>query len=520
MSSSGSCTWPIPDLGHWPDEPNQYHAIVIGAGMGGLTAAALLARRGCKVLVLEAHDRPGGCCSSWIRRVRGSDATPRHFVFDAGVQDISGLGPSGPVRSLLTELGAQHRLDWRRVRHCYLLDGLCLDLGQDGAEFGTELRRLFPHEAEGISALLGEIAAVYTDIYAENAATSGVSAPPLAGSEAMTWLSRRPRAARWVGVPFTEMLATYVADPDLKRLLTTIAEYVTDEPHLLSAIEMVPLYGYYFEGGYYPAGGSQRLADLLRAVIEAHGSRVELRCTVKKILIERGRVAGVLCASQRRERVERASIVVSNGDLVSTLTSLLDPALLPPRYLRRIRSINRGPSAVLVSLGLDHVPDLPARVFVSRDGLQFGIGNPSAIDRSVASPGCAAVTLLHLLAESEKKPWFGLERGAYSRAKADIGERLLAATETVIPGLREHICYMQVAAPPTFTHYLRSADGSIYGAARGQWTPPLKAPVPGLMLLGGGGRTGPGIEAVVVAGTIAANLIAPLNAASGEAVCA
>src|SRR6516162_3779400 len=184
MSRLDNLTWPIPVLGHWPDEPNRHHAIVIGAGMGGLTAAALLARRGYKVLVLEAHDRPGGCCSSWKRRVRGSDTTPRHFVFDAGVQDISGLGPCGPVRSLLTELGAQHRLDWRRVRHRYLLDGLCLDLGRDGAEFDTELRRLFPHEAEGISALLGEIAAVYTDIYAEIAAMCRVPAPPLAASEA------------------------------------------------------------------------------------------------------------------------------------------------------------------------------------------------------------------------------------------------------------------------------------------------------------------------------------------------
>jgi all-trans-retinol 13,14-reductase len=519
MSSLGSWTWPIPDLGHWPDGPDRHHAIVIGAGIGGLTAAALLARRGYKVLVLEAHDRPGGCCSSWTRRVRRFDATERRFVFDAGVQDISGLGAGGPVRSLLTELGAEHRLDWRRVRHRYILDGLNLDLSRDGAEFGTELRHLFPHEAGGILALLEEIAAVYTDMYTGSAATGGVPAPPLTASEAMTWASRHPRAARWLGVPFVEMLAIYVTDPNLKRLLTTIAEYVTDEPQHLSAIEMVPLFGYYFDGGYYPAGGSQRLANLLCAVIEAHGGRVELRCTANKIVIERGRVAGLVCTNRRQERVEWASIVLSNGDLVSSLTTLLDPTLLPPRYLGRIHAINRGPSAVLVSLGLDRVPDLPARVFVSRDGLQFGIGNPSAIDGSVASPGCAAVTLLCLLPESERRRWFSLERSAYGRAKADIGERLLAAAATVIPDLREQICYMQVAAPPTFTRYLRSAHGSIYGAARGQWTPPIKAPVPGLMLVGGGGQTGPGIEAVVIAGTAAANLIAPLNAASGLAVC-
>jgi phytoene dehydrogenase-like protein len=67
MWRSGSCTWPIPDLGHWSGESNRRHAVVIGAGIGGLAAAALLARRGCKVLVLEVHDRPGGCCSSRTR---------------------------------------------------------------------------------------------------------------------------------------------------------------------------------------------------------------------------------------------------------------------------------------------------------------------------------------------------------------------------------------------------------------------------------------------------------------------
>src|SRR5262247_2835849 len=123
MSRLGNLTWPIPVLGHWPDELDRHHAIVIGAGIGGLTAAALLARRGCKVLVLEAHDRPGGCCSSWLRRARGPDGIVRRFVFDAGVQDISGLGPRGPVRRLLREIGADGRLDWRRVRHRYVRDG-------------------------------------------------------------------------------------------------------------------------------------------------------------------------------------------------------------------------------------------------------------------------------------------------------------------------------------------------------------------------------------------------------------
>jgi phytoene dehydrogenase-like protein len=141
--------------------------------------------------------------------------------------------------------------------------------------------------------------------------------------------------------------------------------------------------------------------------------------------------------------------------------------------------------------------------------LQLGIGNPSVIDSSVASPGCAALTLLRLLPEAEKECWFASDRRTYRQAKVQFAERLISAVATIIPALREHIHYLQIAAPPTFTRYLSSLNGSIYGSARGQWSPPIKTPVPGLMLVGGAVPTGPGIEAVVIAGTIAANLIVP-----------
>ena len=509
LPSSGNGAWPIPALGPWPAEPGRHHVIVIGAGIGGLTAAALLARRGCKVLVVEAHDRLGGCCSSWIRRARGRDGIARRFVFDAGVQDISGLGPRGPVRRLLQEIGAENKLDWRRVRHRYLLDGTCLDLGCNRAAFEAELCRLYPHEANGIAGLVREIAAIYDEIYAGRAAAGGVPAPPQTPAETIAWPRDNPRAARWLGVPFVDMLAHYVSDPALKRVLLTISEYVSDEPDRLGTIDMVPLFGYYFDGGYYPAGSSQTFADALGATVVEHGGRIELRCSACRIVLEDGRVAGIVCAGGKMDRTEHAPLVLANADVVASLTDLIDPATLPPRYKSRIERLQRGPSAVLVSLGLDMVPDLPARVFLTVDDLQLGIGNPSAIDASLAPAGCAALTLLCLLPEAEKAHWFATDRRTYRKAKADFAERLISAAATLIPRLRDHIRYLQVAAPPTFTRYLRSSNGTIYGAARGSWSPAIKTPVPGLMLVGGGVQTGPGIEAVVIAGTIAAHLIAP-----------
>src|SRR5512137_1143264 len=82
-----------------PEAPDQHDVIVVGAGIGGLSAAALMARRGLKVLVLDHHYLPGGFCTSWPRSVGRGGARPT-YIFDAGVHDVSGLGPNGAVRWL------------------------------------------------------------------------------------------------------------------------------------------------------------------------------------------------------------------------------------------------------------------------------------------------------------------------------------------------------------------------------------------------------------------------------------
>ena len=494
--------WGIPALGAWPRDDMCHHVIVVGAGIGGLSAAALLATRGLKVLVVEAHDRPGGYCSSWRRTLRRDDQV-MNFVFDAGVQDISGLGPGGPLRILLDQLGAQGRLDWRRVRHLYVQDGLRLDVPATAAALAAHLSDLFPGEASGIAAFFAEIETVYDDLYADIELTGGVPMPQTTPDARLSWPVRHPIGWKWLHRPFHELLDQFLIDDRLKRLLTTLSDYVTEMPERLLVREMAPLFGYYFNGGYYPAGGSQRLADVLHTVIEANRGLVLLRTRVAGILTDSGRIAGVTTANGA---VHRAPLVIANGDVVTALTELLGGADLPSRYAARVRTLRRGPSAVLVSLALDTLPDLPARVIVHERGVTVGIGNPSTIDSSLAPPDHAAVTLLGLLSEADGATW-GVDTPDYEDRKRRHAAQLMDIAETVIPGLHQRCLYRQVATPTTFARYASTRNGNIYGAARGQWCPAIKSPVPGLLLVGAGGPNGAGIEAVVVSGMTAANLI-------------
>ena len=179
------------------------------------------------------------------------------------------------------------------------------------------------------------------------------------------------------------MLDRFIADQRLRKLLTTIAEYITDLPESVTVGDMAPLFGYYFEGGHYPG---RRLAAPCR--VAADGCRGKWRACASAdcragILRDQGAVVGISTGGEERHF---APIVIANADVVSTLTDLIGNCELPTRFSQRVRRLQRGPSAILLSLALDVVPDLPARIFVSADGLHFGIGNPSVIDPTLRPP--------------------------------------------------------------------------------------------------------------------------------------
>lgn len=497
--------WPRPVFG--PARPageTEHDVIVVGAGIGGLTAAALLARRGLKVLVAEQHHRPGGFCTSWERHVR-RDGERLRYVFDAGVHDVSGLGPRGPVTNLLRQLEISDRLEWRRVGHEYVLPGFQLKVPATAEGLVKALQAHFPAEREAVAAFFAEMEGVYRDLYADVERTGGVPCPPRTAEEMLAYPRTHPYAFRWMDVPYPAMLDRFFQDASLKRFLLLLTGYLSDRPETLTAAQMAPLFGYYFDGGYYPVGGSGALAQALAEVIEAHGGRVLLRAPVQRILIEGGRAAGVVLGGGQ---VHRAAAVISNADVRKTFLELVGREHLPPDFVRRIESLEFSTSAFVVFLGVDFVPDLePVTLVYSEDGRGLGIMTPSRVDPGLAPPGHAAVTLLTLVPRAEATTW-DRRMPDYARRKREFGDALIALAERVLPGLREHVVFREEASPATFARYAWTTGGAIYGPA-GQWRPPAKTPVERLYLAGAGVFPGSGIEAVVISGTLAADALYP-----------
>lgn len=496
--------WPAPAFGSArPAGEAEHDVIVVGAGIGGLTAAALLARRGLKVLVAEQHDRPGGFCTSWERRVR-RDGERLRYVFDAGVHDVSGLGPRGPVTNLLRRLEIGDRLEWRRVGHEYVLPGFRLKVPGTAEELVRALKARFPAEREAIAAFFAEMEGVYRDLYADVERTGGVPCPPRTPEEMLAYPRTHPYAFRWMDLPYTAMLERFFQDASLKRFLLLLTGYLSDRPETLTAAQMAPLFGYYFNGGYYPVGGSQALADALAEVVEAHGGRVLVGAPVRRILIEKGRAVGV---SLDDGQVHRATAIISNADLRRTFLELVGTDYLPADFARRIEEMEFSTSAFAVFLGVDFVPDLePVTLVYTADGRGLGIMTPSQVDPGLAPPGHAAITLLTLVPHREADTW---DRRApdYARRKKEVGDALIALAERVLPSLREHIVFREEASPATFARYAWTTGGAIYGPAAGRWRPPAKTPVERLYLAGAGVFPGAGIEAVVISGTLAADAV-------------
>jgi phytoene dehydrogenase-like protein len=496
--------------------------IVVGSGLGGLCAAAIAARQGLEVLVLEAHSAPGGAAHGFSRQ---------GFQLESGPSLWSGLGrwPSpNPLAQVLRAVGEtmpvfQYR-DWG-----LLLPEGSLRVGVGADPFREVVRQLRgPVAADEWSRFLEllEPSCCAARALPLLALRPGLGMAATLGSQGLSLLAQAGSLAR-LGGGFGPLARRHLRDPFLLHWVDLLCFLISGMGmDQTSTAAMATLFGEWFEPDAcldYPVGGSAAVAEALVRGLRRHGGSLRLRAAVAEIRVERGRAVGVRL--ENGETLEARQGVIFNGGPWA-LPELLPEGAVSERWRRRqaatpacagflhwhlaLRGSSRDPA--LADLPIHHVWVGDWQRGIGAERNMAVLSMPSLLDGSLAPPD-HQVLHGYTPANEPWELWQALERGspAYEALKAERCGLFHIIFDPLLPDWRERLVFELQGTPLTHQHYLRAHQGS-YGPAwpadRGPF-PGGTTPIDNLVLCGSGVFPGIGVPPVAVSGAMAAPRFVP-----------
>ena len=457
----------------------KFDVVVIGAGLGGLSSAAYLAKAGKKVLILEHNPIPGGYAQEFRRG---------KYRFEAALHALDGLNPGGWAYRHLKDLGVLERVKFQRLDPLYTAryPEHEINAHADVVEYEAELFRNFPHEREGIRAMIAEMIEIFWQVRRFAADGELGMRPPI--EEMPVHFGKMLNA---MNISLDEFMTQFISDEKLKAVFSTLWVYYGLPPKQLNAATFIlPWVSYHLFGGFYPEGGSMAMSRAIEAFVKEHGGEIRYRQTVNKIDMRDGKAVAV--ETEKGLRVE-ADAVISNANAPDTLLKFVGEEMLPSSYQAKIKSDPNSIGSLCVYLGLDQ--DIAAdgfdhhELFIN-DGYdheqdyedmmagKFGEGGLGLSNYTVHDPNCApdggSILTLIAAADWDLDDQWGTggnlvnysKNPQYLELKEAAGDALIERAVELIPGLRDAIKYKEVATPLTNWRYTRNPGGGIYGSAQ------------------------------------------------------
>lgn len=434
--------------------------IVIGSGIGGLTAAALLAKSGKRVLVLEQHDRAGGYAHGFKRK---------KYTFDAGVHLTSGCGTDGfaggqIIRQVLQAVDAYDLVEFVEVNPFAFVSigDIAVELPASIDALVKQLGDLFPNERQGLQDLLELCLQL-----AEQVAKSG---DVMASGDLAVLSSELHLLFKYRRSTLADVWQTYIQDPQLQSIFAALWPYLGLPPEKVSFVYWASmLMGYVADGAYYCKGGFQGLANALVAGLEQAGGKIEFKQRVMRIVLENNQVQGVQLASGK---VIHAPIIISNVDMLQTVENLVGRHYFPSRYLARLQGMQVSLSIFVVYIatdldvvgaGVHHEAfyydewdhQLNYNHSVKGNLSWLSITVPTLVDTSLAPEGEHLIMLTTLANFAQTDDW-SLEKNAFM-------ENMLNFADKKIQGLKTHIIFIEAGSPATMQRYTLNQKGAAYG---------------------------------------------------------
>ncbi len=459
---------------------NNYDIIVIGAGCGGLTAAACAAKEGKKVLLLERHNSPGGFASAFVRG---------RFEFDVSLHQLCGYSQGedkGDVNIIFDDLGVSNKIKWTTIPHAYRY----ITKSSDGSEidvtmpFGIDnyinaMEQYVPNSRKSMERLfaLAEEIEKSTDYFTnlESKITFKII---------KTVLKEHGNFIRCAPYSVNSVLDALKVPEKAREIFNAYWMYLGVDCNRLSFIHYISMvYSYIKKGSVVPKLRSYGMSMALCDVIEDNKGEIRYNSHVSRIIYKDKKVQGVIL--KNGEKLYSNHIICSSSP-TSVFGKMIKSENIPESALKRTNARSFGARGACLYLGLNRTPEelgIEDYSYFITDTAdtekQFELmksinsnNAQAAVCLNIADPECSpkGTTILCITALYTENCWADVEPEDYFKQKDLLAARLIANFENAT-GITIHnnIEELEVATPVTFARYTAAPQGTVYGYLGSEW---------------------------------------------------
>lgn len=442
----------------------KYDVVIIGGGLGGLSAGLKLSNEGKKVAILEKHHLIGGYSTNFRRK----DKEGNFYNFDVALHGIGGIRKENAFNIHLGEnLGILDDIEFLEKPETATIitkNGEENDIPSNFEDYKNYFIKRFEGEKENIERLFDFLFAVKEDM-----------------KEVARDSKRMPKYTNYLqSITLDEFLREYTQNDDLIEEFSFLwLYYGLPQKELNASFYVLPWLSYHIGGTYYVRGGGGNLSEIFANKIKENGSDIFLSSEVVDVEVENDKI---VCVKTKKDKIFMADKFVLACDPKVIFSMIKNKNENIQNYVDKMNSFENSISLTQLYLGLDvNSKDLgmtKGDYFIKVSGNQntyeaikngdyenmdFGITCYDVLDPEFNDEGKGVITIIvgDLISN-----WPEYKTEEYKERKKEISDILIAKAEKVFPNIKEHIKVMELGTPHTMKRYTNNSEGAVYGWAQ------------------------------------------------------